>query len=105
MNILSEEYKSNYQYIKKLNKNLQTILNSIQNKRNIEYIKKHKKKGKLLVRERIKLLVDAKTRFLEFSPLAAYEQYDNQFPGAGIITGIGLINDGQPCSGESSHPW
>ena len=55
-------------------------------------IEKHKERGKLLVRERIDLLVDANTPFLELSPLASYNQYDNQFPSAGIVTGIGVIH-------------
>ncbi|MCX6271843.1 MAG: methylcrotonoyl-CoA carboxylase, partial [Bacteroidetes bacterium] len=55
-------------------------------------VKKHKERGKLLARERIDLLVDTNTPFLELSPMAAYGQYDNQFPSAGIITGIGIIH-------------
>jgi 3-methylcrotonyl-CoA carboxylase beta subunit len=55
-------------------------------------VEKHKGRGKLLVRERIDLLLDPGSSFLELSPLAAFNQYDNQFPSAGIITGIGLIN-------------
>jgi len=55
-------------------------------------IEKHKSRGKLHVRERIDLLTDAGTSFLELSPLAAYNQYNNQFPSAGIITGIGKVN-------------
>lgn len=53
---------------------------------------KHKSRGKLLARERIDLLVDPGTPFLELSPLAAYGMHDNQFPSAGIVTGIGLIH-------------
>jgi acetyl-CoA carboxylase carboxyltransferase component len=52
---------------------------------------KHKSRGKLLARERIDLLVDPGTPFLELSIFAGYGQYDDQFPSAGIITGIGLI--------------
>jgi len=54
--------------------------------------KKHLARGKLLVRDRINLLLDANTPFLELSPLAAFGQYDDQFPSAGIVTGIGLIH-------------
>jgi len=57
-----------------------------------EAVKRHKERGKLLARERINLLVDRNTPFLELSALAAYNQYDNQFPSAGIITGIGVIH-------------
>jgi 3-methylcrotonyl-CoA carboxylase beta subunit len=56
-----------------------------------EAIKKHKARGKLTARERIDGLVDSGSSFLEFSQLAAWEQYDNQAPGAGAITGIGRI--------------
>jgi len=54
-------------------------------------VEKHKKRGKLLARERIDILVDPNTPFLELSTMAAYGHYDNQFPSAGIITGIGVI--------------
>ena len=47
--------------------------------------------SKLLARQRINLLLDEGSEFLEFSALAAFDQYNNQFPSAGIITGIGTI--------------
>jgi 3-methylcrotonyl-CoA carboxylase beta subunit len=53
---------------------------------------KHTSRGKLLVRDRINLLLDPNTPFLELSSLAAYGQYENEFPSAGIVTGIGLIH-------------
>jgi acetyl-CoA carboxylase carboxyltransferase component len=53
---------------------------------------KHTSRGKLLVRDRINLLLDPNTPFLELSSLAAYGQYENEFPAAGIVTGIGLIH-------------
>jgi acetyl-CoA carboxylase carboxyltransferase component len=53
---------------------------------------KHKERGKLLARERIDLLIDPNTPFLELSPLAAYGLYNNEFPSAGIVTGIGVIH-------------
>lgn len=55
-------------------------------------VKLHKERGKLLARERIDLLVDPNTPFLELSPMAAYDQYENGFPSAGIVTGIGVIH-------------
>ncbi len=60
---------------------------------NQESVKKHSSRGKLMARERIDLLVDDNTPFLELSPLAALSQYNDEFPGAGIITGIGVIHD------------
>lgn len=56
-----------------------------------ESVRKHKERGKLLARERIDLLIDPNTPFLELSPLAAFGLYNNEFPSAGIITGIGVI--------------
>ncbi len=54
-------------------------------------IDKHRSRGKLLARERIDLLIDPDTPFMELSAMAAYNQYDNKFPSAGIVTGIGII--------------
>jgi len=51
----------------------------------------HEKRGKLLPRQRVERLLDPGTAFLELSPLAAWDLYDNKAPGAGIITGIGQI--------------
>ena len=54
-------------------------------------VEKHKKRHKLLARERIDQLIDKNTPFLELSPMAAYDTYNNDFPSAGIVTGIGII--------------
>jgi 3-methylcrotonyl-CoA carboxylase beta subunit len=53
---------------------------------------KHLARGKLLPRERVNLLLDAGSPFLELSPLAALNLYDNAVPSAGIITGIGRVS-------------
>ena len=53
---------------------------------------RHINRGKLLARDRIDRLIDMNTPFLELSPLAAYEQYNNEFPSAGIVTGIGIVH-------------
>src|SRR5690606_28131775 len=52
---------------------------------------KHVARGKLLPRERVERLLDPGTPFLELSPMAAHDVYDNASPGAGIITGIGRV--------------
>src|SRR5437763_17006029 len=57
---------------------------------------RHTKSGKLLPRERVERLLDPGTAFLELSPLAAFGMYDDEAPGAGIITGIGRVS-GQLC--------
>ena len=57
---------------------------------------RHETRGKIMVRERIDLLLDAQTPFLELSPLAAWGLYGNEVPGAGIVTGIGVVS-GRAC--------
>jgi 3-methylcrotonyl-CoA carboxylase beta subunit len=52
---------------------------------------RHTDQGKLFVRERINRLLDSGSPFLELSPLAAWGLYDDQAPGAGIVTGIGRV--------------
>ena len=61
-----------------------------------EAAKKHKARGKLTARERIQLLIDPGTAFLEFSAFAAYEMYEGQAPSAGVVTGIGTV-EGTEC--------
>jgi acetyl-CoA carboxylase carboxyltransferase component len=59
-------------------------------------VERHRSRGKLLARERIDLLVDPGSAFLELNALAAWDMYDGQAPAAGIVTGIGVI-EGQEC--------
>src|SRR5437764_2681665 len=58
--------------------------------------KRHEGRGKLLARERIRLLLDPGSPFLELSAFAAYQMYDGAVPAAGIVTGIGRIA-GREC--------
>src|SRR5258705_3958688 len=55
------------------------------------YLQRHREQGKLPVRERIDRLLDEGSPFLELSPLAAWEMYDSEAPGAGIVTGVGRV--------------
>jgi propionyl-CoA carboxylase len=59
-------------------------------------IERHRERGKLPVRERIDRLLDPGSPFLELSPLAATGLYDDDAPGAGIVTGIGRV-EGTTC--------
>src|SRR5216684_3889068 len=61
-----------------------------------KYVARHKDQGKVPPRERIALLLDPDTPFLELSPLAANGMYDDGAPAAGIITGVGRIQ-GREC--------
>lgn len=53
---------------------------------------KHEDQGKLLVRDRIKRLLDQGTEFMEFSAMAANDIKNNDFPSAGIVTGVATIH-------------
>lgn len=76
-----------------------------------KYTERHRSRGKLLVRERIELLLDADAPFLELSPLAAW---GSDYPvGASVVTGIGVV-EGVECvvvandptvRGGASNPW
>jgi len=53
---------------------------------------RHTARGKLLPRERVDRLADPGSPFLELSPLAAHDMYDDAAPGAGIVTGIARVH-------------
>src|SRR5205809_7606322 len=56
------------------------------------YLQRHREQGKLPVRERIDRLLDPGSPLLELSPLAGWGLYDNEAPGAGIVTGVGRVS-------------
>ena len=91
LDLNSEEYKQNYLANKALADELKSRINAEKSIAHQNAIGKHKQKAKLLASERIERLLDTDTPFLELSQLAASGQYDNQFPAAGIITGIGFV--------------
>ncbi len=88
----SEEFKQNSDAFMNLLGEFKTIQQQMTRGGSEDAVKKHKERNKLTARERIDLLVDPNTPFLEFSPLAAYNLYNNGFPSAGIVTGIGVIH-------------
>ncbi len=57
---------------------------------------RHLSRGKLLPRERVRVLLDEGSAFLEFSQFAGYQMYDDPVPAGGIITGIGRVS-GREC--------
>lgn len=79
--------------------NMQILVNDLNSK--LKYIhqggsyqarEQHQKRGKLLVRERIKNLLDIGGFFMELSPMAGEQLYDCEINSAGLITGIGKVN-------------
>lgn len=61
-------------------------------------IERHKAKGKLTARERINLLIDEGSEFLEIGLFAAHEMYQDEggCPSAGVVTVIGIVS-GREC--------
>ncbi|EYT56995.1 methylcrotonoyl-CoA carboxylase [Dietzia sp. UCD-THP] len=57
---------------------------------------RHLERGKLLARQRVDVLLDPGSPFLELSPLAAEEMYGGKAPGAGVVAGIGRVS-GREC--------
>ena len=92
INTNSEEFRASNSANSLAAKEYRNLLMSVMFRDTDPYVERHIARGRLLARERIDLLLDPGTPFLEFSTLAAYGQYDNQFPCAGIITGIGRIH-------------
>ena len=62
-----------------------------------------RERGKKTVRERIELLLDPASPFLEVAPLAAWEMYGGEAPAAGIVTGIGRVR-GVECAIVANDP-
>ena len=93
LNNTTAQYKTNYNHMRDLVRELDQNLHNLEKQIPETAKQKHLQRGKLLVRERIRLLLDSDSHFLEFSALAANDLYDNQVPSAGIITGIGKVCD------------
>ena len=91
IDVNSKEFKENKKAFLELLGKYKGILKDVTKGGSENAISKHKERGKLLARERINKLIDPNTPFMELSQLAAYDQYDNGFPSAGIVTGIGVI--------------
>jgi len=92
----SSSFEANSEAMQSLVDDLKDKMQVISRGGGEERQKKHTDRGKLLPRDRITHLIDPSSPFLELSQLAAYDNYDNQVPSAGIITGIGRVN-GQEC--------
>ena len=92
----SPEFTANTTYFQQLITELQSRVQQVQQGGGEEASARHRKRDKLLARERIQMLCDPATPFLEFSPLAAWDMYDGEAPAAGIVTGIGVV-EGQEC--------
>ncbi|OFE11328.1 methylcrotonoyl-CoA carboxylase [Pseudohongiella acticola] len=92
----SEAFAHNYQHHSALRDELQALTATLALGGDQRSRERHQQRGKLLPRERIEALLDTGSPFLELSALAAYQVYDDDIPGAGMISGIGMVS-GQCC--------
>lgn len=88
----SDQYRDNHEYHSGLAVQLRERIHDAVHGGRDHLIERHRSRGKLLPRERIDLLVDPCTPFLEFSTLAAFEQYGGRVHSAGVVTGIGIVH-------------
>jgi len=95
LNTNSESFKSNAKRMKALADDLRVTIKKVSEGGSEKSREKHVARGKLLVRDRIKKLIDPNSEFMEFSSMAAYGMYENQIPCAGVITGIGTVHGQQ----------
>ena len=92
LNPRSEEFRNNAQAMRALVDDLNAKLAQIVLGGGDAARERHVARGKLLPRERVEMLLDPDTPFLEIAPLAALNMYDNAAPGAGVIAGIGRVS-------------
>jgi len=86
-----EEFKNNYDFNLGLCNDLCSLVETVRAGGGAKAKERHYSQGKLFVRERISLLLDAGTPFLETGLLAAHGMYGEPVPAAGLVTGIGTV--------------
>ncbi|MFC4486364.1 carboxyl transferase domain-containing protein [Tepidiphilus baoligensis] len=85
------EFAANAQWMRGLVADLEDKVARVQQGGGEEARRRHTARGKLLPRERVERLLDPGSPFLEVGQLAAWGMYDDEAPGAGIVTGIGRV--------------
>lgn len=92
----SKEFQENVVAMEKLVKDLRSKLAMVEQGGEQHAREKHVKRGKMLPRQRIQVLLDTDSSFLELSQFAGYQLYEDPVPAGGIITGVGKVH-GQEC--------
>jgi 3-methylcrotonyl-CoA carboxylase beta subunit len=96
INTRDEAFTTNRDHMQAQVDDLRAVVDKIRAGGGARSQERHLSRGKLLPRDRLNAVLDPGSPFLELSQLAAYEVYEDEVPGAGIITGIGRIA-GQEC--------
>src|SRR3954454_21883804 len=91
LDVNSSDFKQNRERIASLVEELEHRLAAARQGGGPKYLARHKEQGKVPPRERLLALLDPDKPVLQLSPLAANGMYDDEAPAAGIITGIGRI--------------
>ena len=92
IDVHSDDYRANYAANKALAEELADRQRQAVAERSPRVVELQRLRGKLLAHERVEALLDPGSPFLELSPLAAWDMYDGEAPGAGIVTGIGRVS-------------
>lgn len=87
----SEEYKTNFEAMTQMVAELKAELTKARDDRSEKALKRNAELGKLPVQQRLELLLDRNTPWLEIAPLAARNMYDGKVHGAGTRAGIGVV--------------
>ncbi len=88
----SDQFRANHDRLTALVAGLRQRLAQVKEGGGERAMQRHRDQGKMPVRERVDTLLDPGSPFLELSPLAAWDLYDNDAPAAGILTGIGRVS-------------
>ena len=88
----SQDFLKNVEFHKGLSQELRKKLEQVKLGGGHDAVKKHRARKKLLPRERIEKILDQGSPFIELSALAGLEVYEEDVPGAGMVTGIGLVH-------------
>ncbi len=87
----SEEFRLNWKHNRGLADALKARQHAARRERPARDLERLSRQNKMFVRDRIELLLDPGTPFLELSTLAANTEYGGEVPGAGIVSGIGIV--------------
>ncbi|WP_154223654.1 carboxyl transferase domain-containing protein [Marinicella rhabdoformis] len=91
----SSQFSENHEFMRRLVDELKGELKKTALGGSEKSRQRHTGRGKLLVRDRIQLLLDPGSAFLEIAPMAAHGMYKDAAPAAGVVAGIGTVH-GQP---------
>jgi len=92
----SEAFGRNADAMQAVSQDLRARLDAVRQGGPVASRERHVARGKLLPRDRVDALLDPGSPFLELSALAAGGMYDDEAPGAGVITGVGRVS-GREC--------